>query len=115
MTMQQRESMPTPNRAAKRALEVERPGSAPDDQTRGCPNTAETPQITRLQQELDHQLIKQCGLDRSIAMKKKEVKNLSDPPRKMNAAMNNRLHEMHGLEVSINTWNSSKVWKAKKT
>jgi hypothetical protein len=45
--LHQRESMPTPNRAVKRASEIICPGSAPDQPKRGRPNTPPTPAIER--------------------------------------------------------------------
>jgi hypothetical protein len=50
--LRQRESMPTPNRAVKRASEIINPGSAPDQPKRGHSNTPQTPAIEREIREL---------------------------------------------------------------
>ena len=104
--LRQRESMPTPNRAAKRASEIIRPGSGPDQPKRGHPNTQQTPAVERetreLEQALENQL-KQCyGLIRSIKSKTTSLKKMVATAEKKASDRKEQIRVLNGIEVSIN-------------
>ena len=98
--------MPTPNRAAKRASEIKRPGSAPDQPKRGRPNTPQTPaiekEIREVQRALDDQIKQRNGLTRSIETKTAALQKMVAAAEKKALDRKAQMRELHGVDESIN-------------
>ena len=103
--LRQRESMPTPNRAAKREAERVRPGSAPEQPKRGRPNTPQTPAVEReireLQEALDAQIKQRDGYQRSIDTKTAALKKTVESIEKKAIERKQVLRQMNGVEESM--------------